>query len=217
MKKCLILGNGKSPQKSVINFLHKKGYGYLICADGGANSALRLNLIPDIIIGDLDSINEKTLKSFRGKTKIQKISRQNDTDIEKCLKYAIKNNFDEAILLGVTGNRLDHTLCNLGIVLKFYNKIKIQIIAENSILKPLTGMKIIPTKKGETISLYGFSRRTKIKTSGLKYSIDNTPLAFGEKESTSNISISEHIELKIRNGIVFMIRDFNFVKANDLF
>ena len=40
MKKCIILANGKPPKKSVITFFQKGGYNKLICADGGANSAL---------------------------------------------------------------------------------------------------------------------------------------------------------------------------------
>ena len=143
--------------------------------------------------------------------------RQNDTDVEKCLKFAIKNKFDEALLIGVTGNRLDHTICNLGIVLKFFSKIKLSLVAENSYLKPYTGDFRLKTQKGEIISLYGFDKKTKITSKGLKYSLKNISLPFGEKESTSNISTSGIVQLKIKNGIIFVIRDFNFIKKYDLF
>ena len=132
MTKCIILANGNPPQKSIITFFQKKGYSQLICADGGANSALKMKLVPDIIIGDLDSISPEPLKEFKSVSKIIKLKRQNDTDVEKCLKYAIKNKFAEALLAGATGNRLDHSFCNLGIVLKFFPQIKITLVAENS-------------------------------------------------------------------------------------
>ncbi|MCK7528761.1 MAG: hypothetical protein MZV64_70000 [Ignavibacteriales bacterium] len=77
----------------------------------------------------------EALKEFKSVSKIIRLKRQNDTDVEKCLKYAISNKYDEALLVGVTGNRLDHTFCNLGIVLKFYPQINISLIAENSFLK----------------------------------------------------------------------------------
>lgn len=217
MKKCIILANGKPPQKKVITYLHKKGYSKLICADGGANHAFKMNLVPDYIIGDLDSVSLATLKFFQSKSKVIKISRQNDTDVEKSIKLAIRNNLDEAILLGVTGDRLDHTFCNLGIVLKFFNRMSCLIIAENSILFPLSGSNKIKSIPGETISLYGFNRRTKITTKGLKYPLNRTSLAFGERESTSNVSNSEMLEIKVSGGIIFLIRDFNFLKTNDLF
>ena len=217
MEKYIILANGKPPRKSVITFFQKNGFDTLLSADGGADSALRLGLTPDFIIGDLDSISKEAIKKFKNSSKILQYKRQNDTDVEKCLKFVIKNKFDEVLLIGVTGNRLDHTICNLGIVLKFFSKIKLSLLAENSYLKPYTGNLRLKTQKGEIISLYGFDKKTKIISKGLKYPLKNISLPFGEKESTSNVSTSNSIQLKIRNGIVFIIRDFNFMKKHDLF
>ena len=204
-------------RKTVITFFQKKGFDTLLCADGGADSALRLGLSPDYIIGDLDSISKEAIKKFKKTSQIIQYKRQNDTDVEKCLKFVIKNKFDEALLIGVTGNRLDHTICNLGIVLKFFSKIKLSLLAENSYLKPYTGDVRLQTQKGEIISLYGFDKKTKITSTGLKYPLKNISLPFGEKESTSNVSTSNSIQLKIRNGIIFIIRDFNTMKKYDLF
>jgi len=217
LKKCIILANGKPPRKSVIRFFQKNGFDTIICADGGADSALRLSLTPDFIIGDLDSISKEAIKKFKKTSKILEYKRQNDTDVEKCLKFAINNKYDEALLIGVTGNRLDHTICNLGIVLKFFSEIELSLLAENSYLKPYTGDVRLNTQKGEIISLYGFDKKTKITSRGLKYPLKNISLPFGEKESTSNVSTSKSIQLKIRNGIIFIIRDFNIIKKYGLF
>jgi thiamine pyrophosphokinase len=217
MKKCIILANGKPPKKSIITFFQKKGYSQLICADGGANSALKMKLVPDIIIGDLDSISLESLKEFKSVSKIIKLNRQNDTDVEKCLKYAIKNKFAEALLVGATGNRLDHTFCNLGIVLKFLPSIKISLIAENSFLKAYIGNIELSTHPGETTSIYAISPKTKITSRGLKYELKNTALPFGVRESTSNIAIKNSLKLEIQNGVVFVIRDVNLMMKYDLF
>jgi len=216
-KKCIILANGKPPRKNIITFFQKKGYDTLICADGGADSALKLGLIPDHIIGDLDSTNETVLNKFKTKSTIINYKRQNDTDVEKCLKFVIKNKFKEALLVGVTGNRLDHTFCNLGIVLKFFHQINISLIAEDSFLKAFNGKLKLKTSPGEIISLYGFDRKTKITSKGLKYPLKNISLPFGEKESTSNIATSDSLQLTISKGIIFVIRDFNKMKKYDLF
>lgn len=216
MKKCIILANGKTPSKNVITFLMRNGYSTLFCADGGANAAMKMGLTPTYIIGDLDSIQRKTLRYFKNKSRIIKLKRQNDTDVEKCLKHAIKLNFEEAVLTGVTGDRLDHTFCNLGIVLKFIHKISVKIVAENSILIALTGINKLNTSPGETISIYGINDKTRISSSGLKYPLRNTTLPFGQKESTSNIALADQISLKVTNGIVFIIRDFHTMKNNGL-
>lgn len=217
MKKCIILANGKPPQKQIIKYLQTKNYSTVICADGGAYHAYKMNLLPDYIIGDLDSITNNTLQYYRSKSKITKLLRQNDTDVEKAIKFVVRKKFDEAVLLGVTGDRLDHTLCNLGIVIKYYNKIRLIIIAENSVLMPLSKINIIKSVPGETVSLYGFNKKTKITTKGLKYPLKKTALPFGERESTSNVSTSNEIKLDIEGGIIFVIRDINFLKSNDLF
>ena len=217
MKNCIILANGKPPKKIVITFFRKKNFQTLICADGGANSAMNLKLTPDFIIGDLDSISSEAIKKFRSTSKIIKIKRQNDTDVEKCLKYAINNNYDEALLVGVIGNRLDHTFCNLGIVLKFFNKIKISLIAEDSFLKPYSGTIKLKTKPEEIVSVYGIDSKTKISSKGLKYPLKNVSLPFGKKESTSNVATGNEVELKITGGIIFVIRDVNLMIKYDLF
>lgn len=216
MKKCIIIANGRTPSKKVISFFKKKGYTTLICADGGANSALKLGLVPDFIIGDLDSVSAEAINFFSDKSTIIKIERQNDTDVEKCLKFAIRKGFSEALLLGVTGDRLDHTICNLGIVLKFYYKIKCNIVAENSFLTPTDNTTLLKSKPGETISLYAFSSKTTITSDGLKYPLRNSTIPFGERESTSNVSVKEEVKLIVKGGIVFIIRDFKFISKNDL-
>lgn len=216
MKKCLILANGKPPLKKLIYTLMKHGYSTLFCADGGANAALKFGLLPQYIIGDLDSIQKQTLEFYNGKTSTIKLSRQNDTDVEKCLKFAVKKKFKEAILLGGTGDRLDHTFCNLGIVIKYFDKIKIKIIAENSLLTPLSGIHKLKTVSGETISIYGFDSRTKISSKGLKFPLNKTALPFGYKESTSNIALHDQIELQVTGGIIFVIRDFYTMRKHGL-
>ena len=217
MKKGIILANGKAPRKSVINFLKRKGYSALICADGGANSAKKIGVVPDYIIGDFDSALPATLKYYQNKAKLVRIKDQNSTDVEKCLDFLIMNNYSEVVLTGVTGDRLDHTICNLGIILKYFTKISLNIIAENSFLKAYTGKVELDTIKGETISIYGFDSKTKIKSEGLKYRLENIPLPFGKKESTSNVALSKKVKLTVKGGIIFIIRDFNILKENGLF
>ncbi len=217
MKKCMIVANGSPPKKSVISFLRSQGYETIIAADGGANSLYKYNIVPDFVIGDLDSINKNVLNKFAKFSKVIQYKRQNDTDVEKCLKFAIKRKFTDVVLLGATGDRLDHTLCNLGIILKFFEKIRITVIHESSVLNAYTGYVKLRTAAGEIISVYGFDDKTKVRAKGLKYKLNNIALPFGEKESTSNVAMGKSVELEITGGKMFVIRDYRAVKANDNF
>lgn len=210
MKRCLIIANGKSPSKKKIIKLIELGFDFIICADGGTETAKKLNIIPNAIIGDMDSISNKTLKYFSD-VEIIKLNRQNDTDVEKCLKYAIRKRFTEVVLLGATGDRLDHSICNLGIVIKFFNKIRIHILHEKSILSCYNSKVSLPAGIGEIFSLYGFGDKCTITISGLKYKMKNKLLVFGKNESTSNVAVDTKVNIKIRSGHVFVIREFNEV------
>ncbi len=213
MKKCLILANGKPPSKSVITFLQKKaGYEFLICADGGANTAFRLGLKPDVIIGDLDSIEDEIKKYFEKEVIVKKINRQNDTDVEKCLKFAVKKKFSNAILLAGTGDRLDHTIANLSIALKYFEKINVQILHQKSMLKIITSKNKIKTTIGEQISLFAFDEKTLFSSKGLKYPLRNISLPFGKKEGASNEAITNEVEIDVKNGKAFLIREFKIMK-----
>jgi len=216
MKKCIILANGQAPGKSIFDFLETAGYNTLICADGGANIALKYDIIPDYIIGDMDSIDTRTYDYYYDKCEIIQIKRQNDTDVEKCLKYAIKNKFTEAVLLGATGDRLDHSFCNFGIVIKFFGKINLKVIHQKSVLKVYEGTVKLNTKKNEIISIYGSDEKTKITSSGLKYPLKNISLPLGKRESTSNKAKGEEVILRIKGGKIFVIREFKIMKKYGL-
>lgn len=215
--KAIILGNGKRPQKRTIQYLKRQGYERFICADGGANSAYKMRLQPDYIIGDMDSVEPEIIEYFEGASVIMKYDRQDDTDIEKCLKFAIDMGWTEAVLLGATGDRLDHSFCNMGIAIKYFDDIRIRLIAEKSILTVHTGLLELRSLPGEIISIYGIDDDTIFTSWGLKYPLTGFSLPFGKRESTSNVSTQNTVKISIENGKGLIIRDFSFVRKHGLF
>ncbi len=214
-KKCIIIANGDMPFKRHISLLFKNGYSDIFCADGGANSAFKLGIVPKFIVGDLDSINPKVRKNFSNKSKIIHLKRQNDTDLEKCIKIAIRLRYKHAIILGGIGDRLDHSFCNLGIVNKYFPKINIKIVYKKSILYPAAGNLMLNSFPGEIISLYGIDDKTTISSQGLHFKLNRSKLPFGLKDGTSNYSESSKVKLKIAGGIIYIIRDFKLMCKYD--
>ena len=95
------------------------------CADGGANFAFQYGKVPEMIIGDLDSIEKKVLEYYKSKNiLIKKFPKDKDfTDFELILKEINKisenKNFVEKIfVVGGLGKRIDMTLSNLFIMEK---------------------------------------------------------------------------------------------------
>jgi thiamine pyrophosphokinase len=198
IKYALILANGKPPSKR----LFKK---YLsladlfICADGGANTAVRYNCIPHLIIGDFDSVQKKTLHVFN-KVKIQKLKDQNSTDLEKALTAAIQNKCSKIAVMGATGGRLDHAIGNLSALAKFSHKASVKFVDDTGEFIPAGHRLDIPLAIGTNISLLPLSRCSKIVTAGLKWNLKNESLQLGVRESTSNIVVSSRVNIRVGSG-----------------
>lgn len=207
IKKCLIFANGRFPRQRIIKKLLEMDKSAIICADGGANSIRKTGIIPDYIIGDMDSITKDTLEYFKGKSRLKKIKAQDDTDVEKCLKFAISRGYTKCILLGVIGDRLDHSFGNLSIAVKYSEQINLTLVTEKSILSVIKGNCVLRTNPGEYISLYGFNERTRITSKGLKYPLNNESLVFGKREGTSNEATGTEVTLRVSGGPVFLIRE----------
>jgi thiamine pyrophosphokinase len=213
IKKAIIVANGFPPKKMLIHSLRISDYNFIIAADGGANNLMKINLLPDLVIGDFDSVFPETLKRMNKVNRI-KLKRQNDTDVEKAIKYLIRKKYNKVVIIGGTGDRLDHSIANLSFVVKYFDKINLLLIHMNSVLFPIAGYNEISVNRGETISLYSFNPGTKISSSGLKYRLNQTSLMFGVKDSTSNVAVSDKIILNVQNGVAFLIRDLQKVIAN---
>lgn len=216
IKTAAILCNGSVPKGSIYDkFLEKYSF-ELICADGGANVAFKLGLLPKMIIGDLDSIDSKILNHYR-KTgvQVQKLSRQNDTDLEKALKLVVKLNYARVIVFGFSGRRFDHTLSNLSNAIKFSQQLEILLIDTHSILQLIYGKRTFNSIKGEVISLICFDSKTRITTKNLLYQLKDEPLQFGIRESTSNFCTDDHFTIDVKNGACILTRDLRtYLRVN---
>ncbi|HPN39723.1 MAG TPA: thiamine diphosphokinase [Melioribacteraceae bacterium] len=216
-KKAIIIANGYKPQKSKIKKIKKFNFNDIICADGGSNNLIKTGFIPLYIIGDLDSVEFDTIEYFKlNKTKIIKIEDQENTDIEKVLDFLINENYLEVIVFGGTGNRLDHTIGNISVLIKYCEKIKIHLLHYNSVLTCINKNIKLKTCKNEVISFYGIYPDTLFKTEGLKYNLDNENLYLGFRESTSNEANSEVVNISSNNKFL-LIRNFDSACENDYF
>ena len=114
MRKCVIIGAADIKDYArAKNYLRKDDF-YIFC-DAGLKHAEALGMKPDLIIGDFDSYSkEEALK--QGIETIVLPCEKDDTDTVFAVKEAMRRNFAEFLLVGVIGQRLDHTLANVSIL-----------------------------------------------------------------------------------------------------
>lgn len=210
-----VIGGGEIPDRATLVWLAAAGYDCLVAADGGADSARRLGLRPARIIGDFDSVTPETLEYFRAEgCAVKHLARQSDTDIEKCLAELYADGYARIALTGVFGDRLDHSLSNLAIALRWSEKVELVLVAGRSVLEVVAGTVRFPATPGAVISLYGFSGTLRVTTDGFGYPLANEPLVFGERESTSNVAAAAEVGLAVSGGRLFVVRDIDEVRVS---
>jgi thiamine pyrophosphokinase len=112
--RCIIFANGEYGDLKAYKKVFQKD-DIILCADGGANYAFDMDIIPACILGDLDSIRPEAKSYYEScQVEFRKFSPRKDyTDMQLTLELAEKMGADEIILVGSLGKRLDHTLANL--------------------------------------------------------------------------------------------------------
>lgn len=202
----LIFLNGKLPDLRIINKFIKKN-SYIISADGGTNNLKRMNITPDIIIGDMDSIFKNTLSHFlRSNVKIEKIDEQESTDFEKCLRYCVDRKFRDIIVFGSTSMRPDHTLNNYSVLKKFCNSLEIRLMTDEFEIVFIKKKIEFSYKPNETISLMALPFAESVTSSGLMYELNGDNLEFGVREGTLNKSVSNQITISFTNGHLLLFK-----------
>ena len=70
MKVCIVLNGEIKDYNKTKEIIHKENYDYIIGADGGCNHLFKMNIIPNYIMGDLDSINRDVIEYYKNKNVI---------------------------------------------------------------------------------------------------------------------------------------------------
>ena len=111
MKRCVIIGGA-----DIIDYADAKRYlssdDFYIFCDCGLKHMAGLGVEPDLIVGDFDSFKNPNLQVETIVLPCEK----DDTDTVFAVKEALKRGFEDFLILGVIGQRLDHTLGNVSIL-----------------------------------------------------------------------------------------------------
>ena len=124
-KTATIICNGLFPRKAYPRYLIASS-DYILCCDGGAASYLKAApkifgqmRDPDVIIGDLDSIQPKIRQQYADR--IVHVSEQDDNDMTKAFNYVRENlpDVDTVHFIAATGLREDHTIGNVSLLMEY--------------------------------------------------------------------------------------------------
>jgi len=201
--KALIVGNRPLSSK-VIELAKDK---LVIAADAGADRLLKYNIMPDAVIGDLDSISDKT------STKLEEwiVSNKNiqKTDLEKAVEYAFKKGAEKIQIIGWSGGRIDHTLGALGLVFDS----RISLIDEQFTVEAVKDSKTIEDKENTIFSLIAIPE-ARISVTGARWDLEHEKLSMGGRGIHNEIGPLGKVVIKCHSGKLLLIKG-NFILAHD--
>ncbi len=165
----------------------------VVAADGGSSLAARLGVVPDLVIGDLDSSPPSVLAELEASSvEVRRYAHDTkwETDTELAVLAALQWRPDTIILLGGVGGRLDHTLAN--VLLLTHPKlaeVDVRVIEgrqEVSLAKP-GRWNAVNGKVGDTVTLLPVGGDAEgVSTQDLLFPLKSEPLLEGRGRGVSN-------------------------------
>jgi thiamine pyrophosphokinase len=210
--KALIISNGNITDISKLKEIGKES-DFILCADGGTNHCLRAALIPNMIIGDLDSISQEALEIVcKNNVPIKKFPAKKDsTDTELSIDYLIDKKFKDITLVGAMGSRMDHTIANILLLNKLNDKgIKGRIIDEKNTIYLVDKELILTRSNDYFISIIPITDSgIRITLKGFEYELCNERIEFASSYGVSNGIIGEKAYIIVHEGkcLVFVSKD----------
>lgn len=183
----------------------------IIAADGGAEYCRLLDIVPDYIIGDFDSIEQNNLSYFqsKGSKVIQHPEDKDYTDLELSVLHAQSCGVDEILVFGGLGYRWDQSIANILLLASSsLGELDVRLVEADQMIRVLRPgrMNQISGSIGDIVSLIPLgSDVSGISTNGLHYSLDNEVLRLGSTRGISNILDQLPASIETREGILLCI------------
>jgi thiamine pyrophosphokinase len=199
-----IIGNGEDWNPKKIKDYCKMS-DFIIAADNGLSVLDKLNITPDLIIGDMDSMPENLLIKYK-KVPLEKYAKEKDlTDSEISLQKAILLKPKKISLLAMTGSYFDHSLANIINLCRNYEpNIETKIITQNAVIFPITSQREFSGLSGRRFSLFPIGRVSGISITGAKYYLKNQDFKATDY-SISNVIEENHLSIEVKDGFLLFI------------
>ena len=209
--KCIVIGAG---DLTVNRLDYNSETDYLIAVDGGIMYCPILEVEPDLIIGDFDSVNREWKEAIQ---KIQEnvpekvemlCPEKDDTDMYAALKRGLEAGYRNFRIYGATGGRVEHTIANIQCLLFLKHQDAVGYIMDGGgMMLVLENESISFRKEMEGyLSVFSLGKEAKgITLKGLKYTLDDYTMTNDYPIGISNEFIGETAEISVKDGKILVI------------
>ncbi|WP_448536096.1 thiamine diphosphokinase [Pseudothermotoga sp.] len=203
MKSALFL-NGECEDFEAVDL---KDYDLVIAVDGGAKRFLRAGLVPDLFVGDGDSLDESDLNELKalGCEVLLFPKEKDEIDTELALKMAIERGAEEIDIFCWMGERLDMLLA----LMYLMASLKVKVTAKShklivGVVSREVELEANPNEKWSIIPIAGDAHGVTLK--GFKYEIVGKDMPCEHPYGVSNVAVSSKVKISVERGKVAYFR-----------
>lgn len=204
--RCVIIGGGEIKDFTYArNLIHD--HDFIIAADRGYAHCQQMNIKPSLLLGDFDSYEGEIAADC---PVMEYPVEKDDTDTMLAIKVALEKGFDELLLLGMCGGRLDHTIANVqSVVYAAVHGSNAVIADEDLYITALCGEQSItvPYREGFVLSVFSHSDVCRgVSLKNLYYPLDDAELS-----NIFPLGVSNHFlqgkdaQISLKKGIAVVI------------
>ncbi len=209
-KRAIIVSGGHLELSIVLREIQIESY--IIGVDKGLEFLDKHGIRPDEIVGDFDSITPSILERYRNENQIPIRTyhpEKDASDTEIAVRLAMEKGFDEIVILGATGSRIDHMWANVQVLtIPFLAGVQAWIMDENnriSLVPQDFGLKK-EDAYGRYFSLFPLGCELEgLTLEGAKYSLHNHRLCACDSLSVSNEFKETEIKISYRAGKLILM------------
>lgn len=207
VKKACILANGEYRHEERLLPLVREA-DLVIAADGGANWLAAQGLVPDVLVGDMDSITDKVRDRIESEGgRLVTASRAKDeTDLELALLEAVAMDVQQITVLGALGGRIDHALANVQLLaLTALRGRDVRLYDGTSYLWLADSRTRVQGEPGDLVSLIPLGGDVRgVRTQGLAYPLRGETLFVGPARGISNVMTEVEATIELEGGTLLV-------------
>ncbi len=209
---CLIVTGGTIQNEFAVKYIKERLWNYVVCADAGMKFCYDEGIVPDLILGDFDSVDEESYEYFKAvcPERMERFpTHKDETDTELALLRAIEAGADAITMIGATGTRLDHVMGNIQMLkLALDRHVPCQIVDAHNRIRMVQGEAVLKKADqfGKYVSLLPFTPEvTGITLKGFAYEVEDFTLVSGIARGVSNELEAETATITCKDGILLVI------------
>lgn len=213
----VIICDGEFPRTEYPGYLIRSA-DFIICCDGALKKFMRNSRrifgeerLPDKVIGDMDSLSERTKKKYADI--IVRIEEQEHNDQTKAFRWTMDNlhGISTITIIGATGMREDHTIGNISLLMEYARTydlegmgIQVQMVTDHGVIFAATDTFEMDCGQGRQVSIISPDNSLRIRSEGLVWKTDDVVFDNWWK-ATLNKAAQDRVRLEFSHKSIAII------------